>query len=619
MFANGIAVIIVGLMGYIWLTRGFFSAFIHLVCTVIAGAVAFAVWEKTSIYLIEQSPTSGFFSFVGTVAWGVGLAGPFAVTLGLLRLGVDSALRANVNPGTAADYAGGAVCGVLAGVIASGITIISLGFLRLGPDFTTHVGYAQRGYIVRSGDGIGGLYVPTDKLTMMLYGSLSERAFRTAEPLAKYYPSLHEVPTSLRITALEGKGRNTTRPDDFEVNGRFTVGQNPKLKMTQLLRDRWNLEVQDAKDMNGEAYPEGSYIEGFLIKFMAGAKEKDGKVAIGAAQVRLVLQSTTDDLDRVTVFPIACASQAESTSISAARWRFNSEGTFIASVGGASEAPFAFEFVVPPNYEPFALYIKNIRHVISEGATATAKFNFKSTDERDSFLVRMAGGSPQLPSPVGSIGGASSPAASGPGDTGEAVTIGNGQPIREGTFYQPDNVKISTRLPFTLQDGTLRELEVSTEGEKVIINGTEKFELNYPTTRSVGLEKSLRIENFQSSTDTNIVQIDVDADSKSSLLGLAAATATGAMPPLLVDTNGQNYEPIGYVYYDEQYITIRFTPGEPIRSLKEIPTLSKSRPKQKLALIFRVSFGAKIDRFSLGPKALAIYDPPFLADQTQKR
>lgn len=613
MFANGIAIIIVGLMAYIWLTRGFFSALIHLICTVIAGAIAFGLWEKASLFLIAQSPNSGFFSFVGTVAWGLGLALPFAVSLGILRLIVDSCLRANVNPGTAADYTGGAICGTLAGVIASGITMISLGFLRLGPDFTSHVGFAQRGYIVRVGDGVGGLLVPTDKLTSMFYGMLSERAFRTPDALAQYYPSLEEVPTTLRLTALEGKGRNTTRPEDFEMMGRFTVGKAAPLKMNLLLRDRWSSQAQEAKDINGDDYPEGSYIEGYVVKFLAGAKEKDGKVAIGGAQVRLVLQSTTSDFDRLTVFPIACASQAESASVMAGRWRFDSEGTFIASVGGASEAPFAFEFVVPPGYQPFALYVKNIRHVISEGVTATAKNNFRSTDERDAFLVRMAGGTGTLPI----SGGVADPAA--PGESGDAVKIGTGQPIAEGAFYEPEGVRISARLPFTLQDGTLRILEISSEGDKVVINGEEKFELTYPTQKSQGLEKALRIERFQTNADTNIVQVDVDATSKASLLGKAAEAATGIMPPVLIDTNGQRYEPIGYVYYDEQYITIRFTPGEPIRALKEVPTLSKSRPAQKLTLIFRVSYGATVDRFALGTKAIAIYDPPFIANQEQMR
>ena len=40
MYMSLLAIGIVALMGYVWLTRGYYSALIHLFCTLIAGAIA---------------------------------------------------------------------------------------------------------------------------------------------------------------------------------------------------------------------------------------------------------------------------------------------------------------------------------------------------------------------------------------------------------------------------------------------------------------------------------------------------------------------------------------------------------------------------------------------------
>src|SRR5262249_3026843 len=129
-----IAIVVTLGLGYIWLTRGFFSSLIHLVCTIIAGAIAFAAWEPISYWFLESSPNGGFMSFIAGIAWGLGLVIPFSVSLILLRLVVDKLLPANVVLEPQLDYIGGGVCGVLSGAITAGILVISLSFFRLDSD-----------------------------------------------------------------------------------------------------------------------------------------------------------------------------------------------------------------------------------------------------------------------------------------------------------------------------------------------------------------------------------------------------------------------------------------------------------------------------------------------------
>lgn len=609
MVMSGIALLVVLGIGYTWLTRGFFSALIHLICTVIAGAIAFALWEHVSLAILNAAADRGFTSFLRDVAWGLGLALPFGVSLAVLRVIVDKLLPANVTPGTAADYAGGAICGMGAGVISAGILTISIGFLRMETEFfgATHVSYNNNGNVVRG----NGLMIPVDRLTVAFYGKLSEQAFATNEPLAKWHPRLEEMPASLRMNFGDGKARNTIKAQDFNVVSRFTVGQSGG-NLQDLVNDRWNTTPQNVVDSYGKPYPPGSYIEGFVVNFLAGSKEKEGKTTIGAGQLFLVVENEQEG-KRTTVYPIAVSSQAESTGQAGfARWRYDARDTFIASVGGAAEALFAFEFVVPPGYTPTALYVRGIRHVVGEGSTAQPSAKFASSAQRDGFIATLAGA---RGGSIPGVGGDSGGAAPGSNlDTSQAIKIewGRGAPGQAQVgAINPAGVEVTNAIGFTIQKGTHDPLVIDEENNRnLLVEGEKVFEPDYAQ-KTVGMERSLRIERFAVTDDTVIVKIDVSLPSRTSLLGQAAASVDRILPPLLTDTNGQSYQPVGFIYKDSTKVQIRYTPGQPIRALTETPSLSRSRPDQQLTLIYRVSLGVSVNKFVLGSKVIAEYDPPF--------
>ncbi|MBS0196750.1 MAG: CvpA family protein [Planctomycetes bacterium] len=602
MVMTALAVLVVLGVGYIWLTRGFFSSLIHLICTVIAGAIAFAVWEPLSYALLNAASDSGFTAFLGGVAWALGLALPFAVSLAVLRLGVDKMLPANVSPGTAADYAGGGICGVMSGVIAAGILTISLSFLRMETEFfgATHVSYAGNGSIERT----GGLLVPVDKITGMLYGRLSEQAFRVeGESLGRWHPNVQEEGAALRINFAEGKARNTARPADFDVVERFTVGEGGNAKLADLLSDRWNPAPQTVTDPNGQPFPPGSHIEGFIVNFKTGAKEKEGKTVVGNAQIRLLLESD-DGEDRIEVYPVAVGSQAESTgSAGYARWRYDTRDTFIASVGAAAQALFAFEFVCPPNYKPIALYVKGSRVRVDEGPLSQPKSKFSSRNSRDDRIARLGGGS-------------AGPAADDL-DYASAIQFGNGQPVAPNAFSNPpEGVMMNAAIGMIIQKGTHDPMVIDEENGNLLVEGEKDFETNYKDLTR-GMEKPLRIERFAVPADVVIIKVDVTAPGNPAMLGKAMAAGDDAAPVLLYDTSGNSYQPAGYIYEDATKIHVRYTPGQPISKLGDMPRLSNSRPDQKMTLIFRVSFGVQIKAMALGKKALAKYDPPINCNQQQ--
>ncbi len=304
-----IALVFVLIIAYVWLIRGFFSAFLHLLCVVIAGAIAFAAWEPLAYAILGSAGQGGTLE---GIAWAVSLAVPFAVSLALLRVAVDKLLPANVNLPAPLNYAGGGLCGLFSGVITSGILMLSIGFLRLDSELwmAKPINYHGQGSVVKD----GGVFVPTDKVVARLYGHLSRAGFRSSSALADYYPDLEDVPHSMRLNFGEGKARNTLRRRlQVRPAGRYTVTAKTA---RELLNDTLpgpdgKLQVeQNYVYANGANVMDGDRIEGIVLAFDAGAKEMpEGKFNVGPGQIRLLVKRTAGPVAGATASsPRSCPS-----------------------------------------------------------------------------------------------------------------------------------------------------------------------------------------------------------------------------------------------------------------------------------------------------------------------
>jgi len=169
-------------------------------------------------------------------------------------------------------------------------------------------------------------------------------------------------------------------------------------------------------------------------------------------------------------------------------------------------------------------------------------------------------------------------------------------------------MRITEMLPFVIQKGQHGNLELDEENNKnIILTGDATMGLEVLQNR--GLEKPIQIQRLLTTPDTIIVQVDVSAASKMSIAGQVRGQQRPEPPPALFDTNGTKYEPVGYIYQDETKVVVSFKPGEPITSMTQLPNLSRSRPAQKLSLIFRCSRNVNLKHFGLGNKALGHLRP----------
>jgi hypothetical protein len=612
MWATFLAMALVILVGYMWLTRGFFSALLHLACTIAAGAIAFSVWEPTAYWLLDVAPTRGWLVFLRDTAWGLALGVPFAISLAILRVAMDKLVGANVNCDPRVEYIGGGICGLGSGIITAGIVIMSLGSMRFQQDW---LGYQPVAYFKEGSIGKGSLVRNTsmfrpyvDELTAGFYEMVSRGALRPefGKPLGDLYPNLEEVPGLLRFT-YEGKSRNTLKRKDFTLlhDKSYLVG-DPQAgsDVDALMQDSWNQGTQQtALDMAGNPVKRG-YLAGLVVQFESGAKETGGgsQVVIGPAQVRVLATNARGD-DSRTIFPVAVVSQAASDTPALGRWRYDTERIFIASVGGASEAVMGFEFVIPTGFKPKYLYVKNIRVDVPEfDAEKDRDRMFGSWQSRDSYIK-----SGRIDKSI--------KISQESGDAGEPDTRGaeliklyspNQQPKPGYLSYEDAGIATGRQIGFIIRDGQERGLKVEDSGGKdgkLIVDGEETYSANEIKANST-MDNKLKIKLLSTPDDVVIVRINVSIGRKMSILSKAAQAADPNRAPVLVDANGTSYDAVGYIYKDASIYKIRYTPGGPVQGLIEVPQLSRSQPDADLQLIFRCSKGVSLTKMMIGNKVI---------------
>lgn len=577
MLMSVIVILLVALIAYLWSSQGAFSAFLHLLCVIIAGAIAFAFWE-TIVYTF-------LLGLHEEMAWGLGLLLPFLISLVALRLACDKLIPANLDFDDTTNFIGGLVFGAVAGVLAIGVLVIAIGFFRVPSNIMGYkpVDYDAQGNLVRKNS----LILPVDRVTLGFYEFLSRGALSTERPLAVMMPDAHEQATLVRFTPGD-KGRTSLKPDDFAVLGRYKLETSD---VRELLTDSFtrgaegNEFPQQARDLDGESYPPGSRIEGFLIQFNSGARERNGRFVASPGHFRLI--GARDDGSAVALHPVAVISQGVAWSLDIHRWRYDASEIFFESVGGGSTMVMGFEFVVPPGVKPSHLIVRNVRSPIPSGFN----FEFTSVRDRDAAIRNR--------SLFESVGVALTA-------TGEAPQ-GVAAPQQ-----QRESIRRTNRLPGILNRSARGQLVLDNDNQ--VIDGQHTFPRS--ALGQQGLASNLRVEVFANGPDTWIVQVDVGPQSRTSLLGRAVDAAERVLPPLLVDNLGQRYEALGFIHESGTDVTVRFTPGRPIRALSELPQLSRSRPNEKLTLLFRVNARVTIEQFTLGNQVIedkigmTMPDPP---------
>jgi len=587
MILNILIVVLVLAIAYAWMVRGAFSSMLHMLCALIAGVIAFAVWEPLSLMLVKMSPERGFFSFIESVAWGVALIVPFAVSFLLLRMLSDKAVPNNIKNNGAVNYAGGAIFGLATGVISMGILVIGVGNMRVATNF---LGYQPLWYSTDRQNGAGSLvksdalWVPVDKIVARLYGQLSNGSMSSPQPLSYWYPELELTGFASRVSPGDGQGRNAMRPDDFRIRSTYTVGAESGEQIKDLLKIDGGA-TQRYVDIDNNPVTTGTLM-GYVVEFEPGAKERGkkgaGQLVISNGQVRLLVEDNNGQTH--TIFPAAVISESNKPG-QYGRWRFDADGVFITSTGGTSKVPMGFEFVVPQGQTPVSLLIKNVR---VRTQNLPDPVSYASITRRD------------LAVKTGSILEGKEAAVEYNESNAIAIDASGDVPAIITSLRLMDVVgSVAAKRNFTVDE------------DNAIVGGQGSFSVKEEIGRNnTPNSKKLRVEKYAVGEGQAMIRLDVSSGTPFGLLSDAARTAPLDQPLKLIDERGNVYEAIGFEYKDRELMTLRYTRGSTLTGVQETPTLSTTRDDQELRITFIITDGVKITKFAIGDVVVARFNPP---------
>jgi hypothetical protein len=329
----------IALIAYWWANQGLFSALLHLLAVIVAGAIALAIWEPIVVnYLLTSA--AGFSNY----AWGVTLIGCFTILLLIIRVALDKLIPNNVNMPRAVDLGFGLPVGACAGVITAGIFLIGAGFLQGSNEV---VGFRGWG---RNSNGqikmINRLWVPAHTITSEFYSMLSVGSLGayggTSTPLKQYNPQLDRQMTLVRDGFASGKAALAMPPDGVNVNRLIHLPNGV-----------------------GDMFRGSHYA--VELEFNNKAQDHARQLTLSRAQVRLIGYATGMSDPEVT-FPRAWLQEVSVNNYHLYDYE-NDPTAYIISLGGQESLKTMIIFPAPQGQQPRFIQIRNTRFALPGAET----------------------------------------------------------------------------------------------------------------------------------------------------------------------------------------------------------------------------------------------------------
>lgn len=539
-------------MGFWWGSQGFFSALLHLVATICAGALALALWEPLAMLFI-----SGRFAEFG---WAGALMGPFILFLLIIRIALDKIVHGNVNFSIIVNWIFGPLCGLFAGILTAGLTVIAIGFLPLGNDILGYEAYtldatkdqASSGKI--AGEPSRTMLWPVHTQTVAFYSMLSDGAFFSGDQMSVYLPDLAAQSARHRLrqdpnSSVVAPARDVSVPAVWAVPTPAT-----------------GIDASLIKVLPGETMQAGKklvLVETEWKASTAGGFDSDQAIRIPSPQVRLLAGPSSTEGSASTEFEPLGFTTIDGTIKFVP---FDDAATMATAV--TSPAKFRWTFLIPADYSPRFITLRHTRYTLpaepSKSITSLAK----------------AIGTPQGSLPqVASGGNLFDPKATGPSTPG----------AREGMKADriATDISISAFLPRPISRNLATSLSLQ---ENRIISGEGTIRRNEGS-----IPRSLAIEEVDLPKHQVCVRVGISKDKANSLFGAARTVATSVTGTYLVDAKGTQYWPFGYALFKPvdgstilKFVTDR---NVPIQSGRELP-IDKMEGEEVVYLYFAVPKGA---------------------------
>jgi hypothetical protein len=538
MLLNLLLIAFLGFTAYWWGSQGLFSALLHLVVTIVAGALALCLWEPIASRMLGSA--------IAPMAWSIGLVLPFAVLLVALRLTADRLIRGNVQHQPILSWLFGGAFGLLSGILTAGLTLIGLGFMPFGAGMAGVQPYAvsSTNQVVQ---GPSSLWVPVDDWTEGFYDYLSKGAFGTATPLARYQPELALQAHLSRLT-LDVNASRTAHPDTVEVAD-LLARPVPILGLDDRLTDTLGPDYDRAnhKLLLLETVWQNS-------PDVPTTYDSDTTARVFWNQVRLVTDADAPGAAPHVHGPIGVTQEDVATGNRLFR-PLDDTNTYAFAT---RTEPLVFAFLLPESQTPSYVLIRNTRFDLTDLADATP-------DEPELLVDAI-------------------------GTLDAAVAAESQDTAGDDEAPAGDRVQLTNALPRSFSPNYAQGID---SNNNAVENGSDGT-----ATPGGRLSAKLAVREMYAPSHQRMVRITVPRRQAHNVFGNALASAQKQSRIWLSDTAGNEWPPIGFVIDHGRNGDLRVF-YNPMENALKIPTQDMSGD-DTLYLYFLVAKGVTLDAYHFG-------------------
>lgn len=320
MILSVVVILIVGLIAYMHYLQGLLSGLISAVLAILASAMALSYYEP-----LARTLSGGKFN---DTAQSICLLAIFAIVYLITRIIFDKFVPGNVRVPFIADKIGGAVLGLLAGMVAMGMVVIALQMMPFGPSIAgysrfeldkeseRHVAISNTGTGSSGVDRVvvdqtkspnlekdpqGLLLMPVDDLVLGINKRLSNGgALSTGNPFASVHPDLLQELFGQRLGLEVGTKHTASNAKETQVS----VEQVNVLPTTLPWMIGEFAEIyRDAPKGNLTAQP-GHRLISVTVMFGKDAADEGFIMRVSPGGIRLVAQTHSDPDEWSNFYPI---------------------------------------------------------------------------------------------------------------------------------------------------------------------------------------------------------------------------------------------------------------------------------------------------------------------------
>ena len=290
------------------------------------------------------------------------------------------------------------------------------------------------------------------------------------------------------------------------------------------------------------------------VHFNAEALDFGGQLSLSSSQIRLIGKPTGGESPEV-IYPTRWEQETQNKEVNV--YNYDAVSHYASSIPARKTADIAFVFEASSTFSPRFLQIRGTRldlPAIDPLALAT--------NDIERYTGKVV----------------------------SAEDVRSGRPVNG---YPLDNIVLITER--------LGRLTLSTNGLPSSITVEDQYFIKGKLVRkwtTPGVSGKLRVKGVKNDDGAKVVQIDVSRDSAASIFDLLPAVGGGAEIQL-IDDDHNVYWPIGYYLDASGKMDLTLTPGNPIRTIGELPPLPTSGAIG-MTLIFQVTQGQTVRELKLG-------------------